>query len=317
MASPPLLATTSGAREHTRLGRPPRLCQPLGTPSPCGSLPQLLPRRPGKKPFSSMSPCIVEQGGALRLVVGASGGPRIISAVLQTILRQAAGLRACSGRDGAGGWPRRARRAAPLGVQPPAFRRPPRCWGARHPTPARMPWAQGAVVWRRRAGCSRRAAAAPPARPRHTVLRKLDGHGRRVQVQRGSADRELQPASSRGPAPCPAPWGFSLRESCPRVLAAGPGAPRSPHGAVGVGSGGAGGGVRRGRCSRRAAAAADARGLGPPQGRRACRLLTRRMRAWSAQARRVGYACQETCNLVEDSSVLRIGQVTMPLLAAG
>lgn len=43
--------------------------------------------RPGKKPFSSMSPCIVEQGGALRMVVGASGGPRIISAVLQTILR--------------------------------------------------------------------------------------------------------------------------------------------------------------------------------------------------------------------------------------
>ena len=209
MASPPLLATSSGAREHTRLGRPPRLCQPLGTPSPCGSLPQLLPRRPGKKPFSSMSPCIVEQGGALRLVVGASGGPRIISAVLQTILRQAAGLRGCSGRGGAGGRPRRARRAAPPGVQPPAFRRPPRCWGARHPTPARMPWAQGAVVWRRRAGCSRRAAAAPPARPRHTVLRKLDGHGRRVQVLRGSADRELQPASSRGPAPCPAPWGFS------------------------------------------------------------------------------------------------------------
>jgi gamma-glutamyltranspeptidase len=43
--------------------------------------------RPGKKPLSSMSPLIVEQEGALRMVVGASGGPRIISAVLQTVLR--------------------------------------------------------------------------------------------------------------------------------------------------------------------------------------------------------------------------------------
>ena len=43
--------------------------------------------RPGKKPFSSMSPLVVEQGGGLRMVVGASGGPRIISGVLQTLLR--------------------------------------------------------------------------------------------------------------------------------------------------------------------------------------------------------------------------------------
>ncbi|KDD74433.1 gamma-glutamyltranspeptidase [Helicosporidium sp. ATCC 50920] len=42
---------------------------------------------PGKKPYSSMSPIIVEQGGRLRCVLGASGGPRIISAVVQTLLR--------------------------------------------------------------------------------------------------------------------------------------------------------------------------------------------------------------------------------------
>jgi gamma-glutamyltranspeptidase/glutathione hydrolase/leukotriene-C4 hydrolase len=42
---------------------------------------------PGKKPFSSMSPLVVEREGQLRMVLGASGGPRIISAVLQTLLR--------------------------------------------------------------------------------------------------------------------------------------------------------------------------------------------------------------------------------------
>lgn len=44
-------------------------------------------RRPGKKPFSSMSPLIAERGGELLLAVGASGGPRIISAVLQAAVR--------------------------------------------------------------------------------------------------------------------------------------------------------------------------------------------------------------------------------------
>eukprot|EP00887_Chlorella_sp_A99_P000435 scaffold17.g435.t1 len=42
---------------------------------------------PGRKPLSSMSPIIVEQQGQLRMVVGASGGPRIISSVLQALLR--------------------------------------------------------------------------------------------------------------------------------------------------------------------------------------------------------------------------------------
>lgn len=41
----------------------------------------------GKRPLSSMSPCIITQGGDLRMVVGASNGPRIISATLQTIVR--------------------------------------------------------------------------------------------------------------------------------------------------------------------------------------------------------------------------------------
>jgi gamma-glutamyltranspeptidase / glutathione hydrolase / leukotriene-C4 hydrolase len=43
---------------------------------------------PGKRPMSSMSPMIVtDRQNRLKMVVGASGGPRIISAVLQTILR--------------------------------------------------------------------------------------------------------------------------------------------------------------------------------------------------------------------------------------
>lgn len=43
--------------------------------------------RPGKKPLSSMSPTIVLQNGRLRAVLGASGGPLIVSSVLQTLVR--------------------------------------------------------------------------------------------------------------------------------------------------------------------------------------------------------------------------------------
>jgi gamma-glutamyltranspeptidase / glutathione hydrolase len=42
--------------------------------------------QPRKRPLSSMSPTIVLQGDRTELVVGAAGGPRIISATLQTIL---------------------------------------------------------------------------------------------------------------------------------------------------------------------------------------------------------------------------------------
>jgi len=41
---------------------------------------------PGKRPLSSMSPTIVLQNGRVRLVVGASGGPLIITATIETIL---------------------------------------------------------------------------------------------------------------------------------------------------------------------------------------------------------------------------------------
>jgi len=42
--------------------------------------------RPGKKPLSSMSPTVVLRRGKVRMVAGASGGPRIITATLQVIL---------------------------------------------------------------------------------------------------------------------------------------------------------------------------------------------------------------------------------------
>jgi gamma-glutamyltranspeptidase/glutathione hydrolase len=41
---------------------------------------------PGKRPLSSMSPTIVLRGGRVALVAGSNGGPRIISAVLLTLL---------------------------------------------------------------------------------------------------------------------------------------------------------------------------------------------------------------------------------------
>jgi len=43
--------------------------------------------RPGRRPLSSMTPTVLRDGGSVRLVVGSPGGPRIISAVLQTVLR--------------------------------------------------------------------------------------------------------------------------------------------------------------------------------------------------------------------------------------
>lgn len=43
---------------------------------------------PGKKPLSSMSPTLVlDPQGRLVAALGASGGPRIITAVLQTLIR--------------------------------------------------------------------------------------------------------------------------------------------------------------------------------------------------------------------------------------
>ncbi len=46
--------------------------------------------RPGKKPLSSMSPTLMQDSqGRLVGALGASGGPRIITAVLQTITKYA------------------------------------------------------------------------------------------------------------------------------------------------------------------------------------------------------------------------------------
>ena len=44
--------------------------------------------RPGRRPLSSMTPTVVREGGGrVVLVLGAPGGPRIISSVLQVVLR--------------------------------------------------------------------------------------------------------------------------------------------------------------------------------------------------------------------------------------
>lgn len=43
--------------------------------------------RPGKRPLSSMSPLIFSDQSGARIVLGASGGPRIISALLTTLIR--------------------------------------------------------------------------------------------------------------------------------------------------------------------------------------------------------------------------------------
>ena len=41
---------------------------------------------PGKRPLSSMSPTIVLEGEAVKMVVGGAGGPTIISGTLQVLL---------------------------------------------------------------------------------------------------------------------------------------------------------------------------------------------------------------------------------------
>ena len=43
--------------------------------------------RPGKRPLSSMAPLIFSDAQGVRIVLGASGGPRIISALLTTLVR--------------------------------------------------------------------------------------------------------------------------------------------------------------------------------------------------------------------------------------
>jgi len=43
--------------------------------------------QPGKRPLSSMSPTLIEKDGKIVMALGAAGGPRIISSVIQTIYR--------------------------------------------------------------------------------------------------------------------------------------------------------------------------------------------------------------------------------------
>ncbi|KDD72044.1 gamma-glutamyltranspeptidase [Helicosporidium sp. ATCC 50920] len=59
-----------------------------GRPNTYGLAPEVVNFiQPGKRPFSSMSPMVVEQGRDLRLVIGARGGPRIIPGVMHVLLQ--------------------------------------------------------------------------------------------------------------------------------------------------------------------------------------------------------------------------------------
>jgi gamma-glutamyltranspeptidase/glutathione hydrolase len=59
-----------------------------GEPNAYGLLQGLGNRvQPGKRPLSSMSPTLVEKDGRVVMTLGAAGGPRIISSVIQTIYR--------------------------------------------------------------------------------------------------------------------------------------------------------------------------------------------------------------------------------------
>ena len=68
--------------------------------------------RPGKKPLSSMAPTLITlPDNTLRAALGASGGPRILSALLQTLIRCVApptcwgqGRRTCMQESLAGAW---------------------------------------------------------------------------------------------------------------------------------------------------------------------------------------------------------------------
>ena len=101
--------------------------------------------RPGKKPFSSMSPLIAERGGAFQLAIGASGGPRIISAVLQATVRW---VRPC----------RLVERRGSCHVYVSE------CWSTLPLlTPALLPVPQAAWIWRGPVCCRRQPPSAPPA----------------------------------------------------------------------------------------------------------------------------------------------------------
>lgn len=78
---PPCPTCTATSLLHANRPLPP-------TPAPPAP-PEVNYIGPGKRPMSSMSPSMLLQGGALRMVVGASNGPRIITGIMQTVLRWA------------------------------------------------------------------------------------------------------------------------------------------------------------------------------------------------------------------------------------
>ncbi|HEX2943955.1 MAG TPA: gamma-glutamyltransferase, partial [Rhodopila sp.] len=59
----------------------------LGTPNQFGLVQgEANAIAPGKRPLSSMTPAVVLKDGAVKMVVGSPGGPRIITSVLETLL---------------------------------------------------------------------------------------------------------------------------------------------------------------------------------------------------------------------------------------
>lgn len=184
--------------------------------------------RPGKKPYSSMSPMLVEQDGALRMAIGASGGPRIISAVVQGLLRWVSwGTQGTPGASGglvdtlaraagcgdSGMTPQEGRARAPglaacrsaryraavcavvLGAEPRMHVTRHACRRATRPSPL---WAQSAGVWRGRVFGGRQSAPASPAHPKHAVRGAVDGRATRIRVQRTHDRGEGRGAPIRG-----------------------------------------------------------------------------------------------------------------------
>lgn len=132
----------------------------------------------------------MEQDGRLRVCVGGSGGPRIISAVLQTVLRWVPASRrtvqsvhACMRAWLRAGW------ACVRALKSrPSFVAPAGCFTQGRPSPAHV---QTHSVWRTCVRCSGQSTPASSARPIHPLRRELECGGHQFQLQQTPAGGTL------------------------------------------------------------------------------------------------------------------------------